>query len=74
MYEFVRSPVLSGVRKFAKSELELCHVCMSVRPAARNNLALNERIFMKFCLCIFRKHAEKPKVSLKSEKNKGYIT
>jgi len=66
MYDFFRPPVLSGVRKFAKSELELCHVCMSVRPAAWNNPALIGRILMKFNLNIFRKHAEKHKVSFKS--------
>ena len=74
MYDFFFCPpVLSGVRKFAKSELEICNVCMTVRPAAWNNPALTGRIFMKFCFSIFRKHAEKPKVSLKSEKNKRYV-
>ena len=47
MYDFFRPPVLSGVRKFAKNELELCYVCMSVRPAAWNNPAFAGRIFMK---------------------------
>jgi len=48
----------------------LRHVSMSVRLSAWSNSAYTWRIFMKSI--IFRKSIEKPKVSLKSDKNNGH--
>jgi hypothetical protein len=41
------------VRKIAKSDCDLRYVCLSVRLSAWNNLAPNERIFMKFDIWTF---------------------
>jgi hypothetical protein len=49
-------------------------VCPSVRRSAWNNSARTGRIFMKFCLRIFRKYIENIQVSLKSDNNSGYFT
>jgi hypothetical protein len=56
-------------RRIAKSDCSLRHIC----PSAWNNSAPTELIFMKFG-SIFRKSAEKIKVSLKSDENNWYIT
>jgi hypothetical protein len=56
-------------RRIAKSDYSLRYIC----PSAWNNSAPTERIFMKFG-SIFWKSAEKTQVSLKSDKNNGYIT
>jgi hypothetical protein len=48
---------------------------MSVFPSAWNSSAPKGRIFMKFdILSIFRQFVEKIQVSLKSDKNSGYLT
>jgi len=52
--------------------------CQSVRPSvcplAWNKSAPTRRIFVKFDMCIFRKSVAKIKISLKSDKNNGYLT
>jgi hypothetical protein len=65
--------VFRRVRKIAKSDRWLRHVCPSVRPSAWNNSAATRRIFMKY-LSVLRKSVEKIQVSLKSDSNKGYLT
>ena len=63
--------IFRRVRKFAKSDYWFCHV----RPYAWNNSAPTARIFVEILhLSIFLKSAEKIQVSLKSDKNNGYIT
>jgi hypothetical protein len=41
------------VRKIAKSDYYLRHICLSVRPPAWNNFARTRRIFMKFDILLF---------------------
>jgi hypothetical protein len=41
------------VRKIAKSAYYLRHVCVSVRPSARNNAAVTGRIFVKSDISVF---------------------
>jgi hypothetical protein len=73
-------PVLNGdfrrVRKIAKSDYELRHICPSVRPSV-----LMEQVGYHWTDCheiwylwIFRKSVEKTQVSLKSDNNKEYFT
>jgi hypothetical protein len=48
--------IFRHVRKFSKSDHELCHACPSVRPSVRlsawNNSALTGRFFMKFYISV----------------------
>jgi hypothetical protein len=61
------------ISKIAKSDYQIRHVCLSLRLSTYNNSAPIRRIFTKFCLTIFRKSVEKIQVSLKSDKNNGYL-
>jgi len=47
------------VRKLAKSDYLLRHVCPSVRACPWNNLATSEQIFMKFDISGFLKNVLK---------------
>jgi hypothetical protein len=50
------------IRKTAKRDYYLRHICLSVRPPARSNSARTMRIFMKFdILVFFEKSVEKNK-------------
>ena len=64
---------VSRVRKMAKSDYYLRHVCCpSVSPSAWNNSPPAGRIFIKCDISAFsEKSVEKVKVLLKSDKNKG---
>jgi hypothetical protein len=58
--------IFRRIRKIAKSDYELRHVC----PSAWNNSAPEIQIFMKFDASeFFRKPDVKIQVSLKSDKN-----
>ena len=59
---------------FAKFRKGAISFVLSVCRSVWNNSAPAERIFMKFCLNIFRKCEEKIQESLKSEKNSRYFT
>jgi len=61
------------VRKTAKRDYWLRHVCLSV-PPAWNNSAPTGRIFMKLDMSIFRKSVKKNRVSWSSDKNNTYLT
>ena len=52
----------------------LASSCPSVRSSVRNNSAPPKWILMKFDISFFWKYVEKIQVSLKSDKNNGYIT
>ena len=45
--------IFRRVRKIAKFDCCLRHVCLSVCPSARNHLIPTGRIFMKIYVCIF---------------------
>jgi len=63
--------VFKHVRKIAKSDYWLRHVC----PCPWNNSAPTGRIFMQFVIWGFlKKYVAKIKVSLKSDKNNVYFT
>jgi hypothetical protein len=67
------SVVLRRPRKIAKSDYQLCHV--SVCPTTRNNSPLTVRISIKFVIWVFFvKFLEEIQVSLKYDKNNGYLT
>ena len=66
--------VFRRVRKFAKLEYWLCHVCPSVRPPAWNNWAPTGRILIKILYLGFLKMCQEIQVLLKSDKNNGYFT
>ena len=59
------------VRKIAKSDYKLRHVCLSIRTGKYGS---HRTDFHEIYLSIFRKPAEKIKVSLKSDKGNGYFT
>jgi hypothetical protein len=61
--------IFRRIRKIAKSDYELRHVC----PSAWNNSAPDIQIFMNFNTSIIRKSDEKIQVSLKSDKNNRYF-
>jgi hypothetical protein len=66
--------IFGRVRKIMKSDHQLRHVCLSVRPPAWNS-APTGRIFIKFEICAFFENlSRKFKVSLKCYKNNGYST
>jgi hypothetical protein len=59
------------VRKIAKRDCQLCHVCPSVRiEQLRSHWTNFHQIWY---LNIFRESLEKIQVSLKSDKNSGYF-
>jgi len=63
------------VRKVAKSDCWHCHGRPPVCTSAWNNSAVTGGIFIKFdILSIFRKFVETIRISLKYDKNKGYLT
>jgi hypothetical protein len=67
-----RQTFFRRVRKMAKSDYKLRHVCPSFRMEQHGSHWTD---FMKFgFLRIFRKSVEKIQVSLKSDKNNGYLT
>ena len=51
----VSSTIFRGVRKIAKSDYQLRHVCPSLRLSTWKHSAPNGRIFMKFGTSIFPK-------------------
>ena len=57
-----------SVRKIAKGDYNLRHVCIPVRLPAWNKAAPTGRIFLKFDMSIFQKSVEKIQVSLKCGK------
>jgi len=64
--------ILRRVRKIAKSDYSLSEVCP---PALMEQLGSHWEEFNEICcLSIFRKSVEKLKISLISDKNKGYFT
>jgi hypothetical protein len=58
------------VRKIAKRDCQLCHICPSLRIELRSHWTNFHHIWY---LSIFRKSLDKIQVSLKSDKNNGYI-
>jgi hypothetical protein len=60
------------VRKIARSDYKLRHVCPSVRMEQRGShwTDFDEILY----LCFLRKSVEKIQVSLKCDKNNGYFT
>jgi hypothetical protein len=67
--------IFRRVRKIAKSDYSLRHVCLSVCLSAWNNSAPTGRIFMEFDIWVFfEKSLKKIQVSLKSDKNNGKLT
>jgi hypothetical protein len=64
------------VRKIAKSDCYLHYVCLSVSQSTWNNSAPTGRIFINFdrWVLFLRKSADKIEVSLKPDKNIGYLT
>ena len=71
---FYISVVFRRVRKVAKSDYSLRHVCPSFRLSTSNNSAPTGQIFMKFNILVFLEKIDKILVSLKSDKNNGYFT
>ena len=70
-----RRVLIRRLRKIAKSDYQLRHVCPSISLSAWNNSAATGRIFVYFqFLNIFRKSVEKIRVSLKSDKNNRCFT
>jgi hypothetical protein len=65
--------VFRRFRKIAKSDYQLCHVCLSVRPSVRMEQLGSRWTLKKLISDYFRKPVEKIQVSLKSNKNKGYF-
>jgi len=59
---------------FAKLRRGTVSFFPSVRLSAWNNSAPTRRVFLKFGIWVFYKKPEKNQVSLKSNKNDGYIT
>jgi len=68
----VRNPIFRRVRKNTKSDYELRHVCLSVRPTVHMEyLGSHWMDLYGICyLSIFRKSVEKIQVSLKFDKNR----
>jgi hypothetical protein len=64
--------IFRRVRKFAKNDYELCHVCPSVRVEQLGSHWKDFHEVLYFS--IFRKLVQKIKVSSKSDKNSGYFT
>ena len=61
--------IFRRVRKIAKADYCLRHVC----PSARNNSVPTGWIFMTICLRIFRISAEKIQLLLKTDTNSGHF-
>jgi hypothetical protein len=65
------------VRKIAKSDYAILHICLSVsvRPSVRmEQFSTTRRTFVKFTISVFRKSFEQIKFHLKSDKNNGHLT
>jgi len=71
---FYVSAVFRRVRKVAKSDYSLRHVCPSVLLSTCNNSAPTGQIFMKFDILVFLEKLDKILVSLKPDKNNGHFT
>jgi hypothetical protein len=65
-------PLFRRVRKIAKSDCYLQHVCLSVRIEQLGSHWTGFYEIWDFG--IFRKYVEKTQVALKSDKNNGYFT
>jgi len=72
--KFLKEPFLGAFAKLRKAAISfVMSVCLSVRPSACNYSAPTGCIFMTFDTSIFKTPAEKIKVSLKSDNNKGTL-
>ena len=69
----LNSAVFRRVRKFAKSDYQLRHVCSSVCPHGKLGSPFTDFNSILY-LSTFRKYVEKIQGRLKSEKNNGYFT
>ena len=72
----MNQPFIRRIRRTAKMDCKLCHVCLSVRPSARvEQLGFHQTDFREiWYLSISRKSVNKIQVLLKSDKNIGYFT
>jgi hypothetical protein len=62
-------PPLTCVRKIAKSNHYLRHICLSVCPSARNNSAPTGRIFVEFIMgAIYGKSVEEMQILLRYDR------